>query len=83
MDHGALTGSNQFRSSSAGAIATRAASGIANFSDMQKLYNERSPLPDLAEQADIGAMAAYLVSDGGRAVTAQTVYVDAGFCAVV
>ncbi|KAI9015555.1 enoyl-reductase [Hyaloraphidium curvatum] len=68
---------------SAGAISTRAASGIANFSDMQKLYKERSPLPDLATQEDIGAMAAFLCSEGGRAVTAQTVYVDAGFEAVV
>lgn len=50
---------------------------------MQKLYSERSPLPDLATQADIGAMAAFLVSDGGRAVTAQTIYVDAGFVSVV
>lgn len=47
------------------------------------MYNERAPLPDLAEQIDIGAMAAFLTSDGGRAVTAQTLYVDAGFVSVV
>ncbi|KXS20797.1 short-chain dehydrogenase/reductase SDR [Gonapodya prolifera JEL478] len=61
---------------SAGAIATRAASG---FSDLQKNYAEKSPYPELASQDNVGALAAYLVSDVAKTVTGGIHYVDAGF----
>ncbi len=64
---------------SAGAIKTRAASGIAGFSDLQQMYLDKIPLPELADQDDVGALAAFLFSAGGKAITAQTLYVDSGF----
>ncbi|KXS20796.1 short-chain dehydrogenase/reductase SDR [Gonapodya prolifera JEL478] len=64
---------------SAGAIATRAASGISGFSDLQKNYAEKSPYPELSSQDDVGALAAYLVSDVAKTVTGGIHYVDAGF----
>ncbi|KAJ3341786.1 hypothetical protein HDU93_004170 [Gonapodya sp. JEL0774] len=64
---------------SAGAIATRAASGIAGFSDLQKSHAEKSPLPELASQEDVGGLAAYLVSDAAKSVTGGIHFVDAGF----
>jgi len=67
---------------SAGAIKTRAASGIVGFSDLQQMYIDKIPLPDLADQDDVGAMAALLFSQGGRAITGQTIYIDSGFSAM-
>jgi enoyl-[acyl-carrier protein] reductase I len=64
---------------SPGTIKTRAASGIAGFATLIEQYEARIPLPELATIDDIGAMAAFLVSDAAKAITGETHYVDAGY----
>lgn len=43
----------------------------------------RSPLKRGVTLDEVGAAAVYLASDGAAGVTGQTLYVDAGFSAVV
>jgi enoyl-[acyl-carrier protein] reductase I len=64
---------------SAGPVRTLAARGIAGFSTMEALVQERAPLHRPIEADDVGAAAAYLLSEAARNVTATTLYVDAGY----
>jgi enoyl-[acyl-carrier protein] reductase I len=64
---------------SPGVMKTRAASGIAGFDDLMAKSAERTPGPELASIDDIGALAAFLVSDAAKALTGNTHYVDAGY----
>jgi len=64
---------------SAGPIKTLAARGIANFNDMLKTQNERAPLKRNVEVAEVGATAAFLLSDGASGITGETIYVDCGY----
>lgn len=64
---------------SAGPVATRAASGIAEFDDLLKKSQQLSPLKKLLSIDDIGSLAAFLASDGSAAITGDTIYVDCGF----
>jgi enoyl-[acyl-carrier protein] reductase I len=64
---------------SAGPVRTLAARGIAGFSTMEALVQERAPLHHPIEAEDVGAAAAYLLSDAAKNVTAPTLYVDAGY----
>lgn len=64
---------------SPGAIATRAASGIAEFDRLLTASREKSPLHRLVEQDDVGAMAAFLVSDLAKNITGGVHIIDAGF----
>jgi enoyl-[acyl-carrier protein] reductase I len=64
---------------SAGPIRTLAARGIAGFSTMEGIVQERAPLHRPIEADDVGAAAAYLLSDAAKNVTATTLYVDAGY----
>ncbi|PSC05442.1 enoyl-[acyl-carrier-protein] reductase FabI [Alsobacter soli] len=64
---------------SPGAMATRAAGGIASFDDMLEEAAERSPMGRLATIEDVGATAAFLASDGARSITGETIHVDAGY----
>lgn len=63
---------------SPGPLATRAASGIAHFDQLMRDATDRSALQRLVDIDDVGSLAAYLVSDGARALTGGTVHVDAG-----
>ncbi len=63
---------------SPGPMPTRAASGIAQFDSLMESTIARAPLHRLGTPADVGAMAAFLVSDLGANLTGSTVYVDAG-----
>jgi len=63
---------------SPGPMATRAASGLANFSDLMKDAVERSPMRRLATIEDVGAAAAFLASDVARNITGSVIHVDAG-----
>lgn len=63
---------------SPGPMATRAAGGLANFSDLMKDAVERSPMRRLATIEDVGAAAAFLASDIARNITGCVIYVDAG-----
>jgi len=64
---------------SPGPVATRAASGIANFEALMREAAERSPLPSEQTADDVGACAAFLVSDDARHMTGNIVHVDAGY----
>lgn len=64
---------------STGPVKTRAASGLAEFDRLMHEAAEKAPLHQLVTLEQIGAMAAFLVSDNARQVTGQVVYVDAGY----
>lgn len=64
---------------SPGPLATRAASGIADFDQLLAQAVERAPLRRLVEIEDVGALCAFLASDAARSITGDTLYVDAGF----
>ncbi len=63
---------------SPGPLATRAASGIPDFDTLMADAVRRAPLRRLVELEEIGALCAFLASDGARAITGNTLYVDAG-----
>jgi enoyl-[acyl-carrier protein] reductase I len=64
---------------SPGPIRTRAASGIPAFDALLQQAEEKSPLKQPVGIEDVGRIAAFLVSDAARALTGNTVYVDAGY----
>ena len=63
---------------SPGPLATRAASGIAQFDRLMADAVQRAPLGRLVDIADVGALCTFLVSDAARSMTGSTLYVDAG-----
>ena len=67
---------------SAGPVRTLAARSIAGFTTMEALVEERAPLHRHIDADDVGAAAAYLLSEEGRNVTATTMYVDSGYHAM-
>jgi len=67
---------------SAGPVRTLAARSIAGFTTMESMFEERAPLHRHIEADDVGAAAAYLLSDAARNVTGTTLYVDAGYHAM-
>ena len=64
---------------SPGPLMTRAASGIAGFDGLMASAVERAPMHKLVTPEDIGALTAFLVSDGGRYITGGVHFVDAGY----
>ena len=64
---------------SAGPVRTLAARSIAGFPTMEAIVEERAPLHRQIDADDVGAAAAYLLSDSARNVSATTLYVDAGY----
>ncbi len=67
---------------SAGPVRTLAARSIAGFPTMESIVEERSPLHRHVGADDVGAAAAYLLSDEARNVTGTTLYVDSGYHAM-
>ena len=67
---------------SAGPVRTLAARSIAGFPTMEAIVEERAPLHRHIAADDVGAAAAYLLSDDARNVTATTLYVDSGYHAM-
>jgi enoyl-[acyl-carrier protein] reductase I len=67
---------------SAGPVRTLAARSIAGFPTMEAIVEERSPLHRHIEADDVGAAAAYLLSDDARNVTGTILYVDSGYHAM-
>ncbi len=67
---------------SAGPVRTLAARSIAGFPTMESIVEERSPLRRPIDADDVGAAAAYLLSDNARNVTGTTLYVDSGYHAM-
>jgi enoyl-[acyl-carrier protein] reductase I len=64
---------------SAGPVRTLAARSIPGFPTMESIVEERAPLHRNVGAEDIGAAAAYLLSDDAANVTATTLYVDSGY----
>ena len=64
---------------SAGAVQTRAASGIAHFDELLNESVRQSPMRRLVESDEIGRVASVLASDLTSAVTGGVIYADAGF----
>jgi len=67
---------------SAGPVRTLAARSIAGFPTMESIVEERAPLHRHIDADDVGAAAAYLLSDEARNVTGTTLYVDSGYHAM-
>lgn len=64
---------------SAGPIKTLASRGISGFGDMLKVQAERAPLKRNVDAGEVGATAAFLLSDAGSGITGETLYVDCGY----
>ena len=67
---------------SAGPIKTLAAAGISGFSTILQLYRDRAPLRRTVETSEVADAALFLLSDAGRAVTAEVLMVDGGYHAM-
>ena len=67
---------------SAGPVRTLAARSIAGFPTMEAIVEERAPLRRHIDADDVGAAAAYLLSDDAKNVTGTTLYVDSGYHAM-
>ncbi len=64
---------------SAGPIKTLSASGISNFSNIQRIAEERSPLKRTVSIDEVGKTALFLCSDLASGITGEIIYVDAGY----
>lgn len=67
---------------SAGPIKTLAASGISGFTGILQHYRDRAPLRRTVETSEVADAAVFLLSDAGRAVTAEILHVDGGYHAM-
>ena len=63
---------------SPGPIRTRAASGIDQFDELLEAAAARAPEHHLVDIADVGNLAAFLVSDAARCITGTIIPVDGG-----
>src|ERR1700686_127832 len=64
---------------SAGPIKTLAARGISGLGEMLKSHAERAPLKRNVDPGEVGATAAFLLSDAGSGITGETIYVVCGY----
>jgi enoyl-[acyl-carrier protein] reductase I len=64
---------------SAGPITTLAAKGIAGFNSILQVYRDRAPLRRTVDTSEVADAALFLLSDAGRAVTAEVLMVDGGY----
>lgn len=64
---------------SAGAVKTRAASGIEHFDELIRETETKSPLRRTVTADEVGRAALLLASDHTTAITGETLHVDAGF----
>jgi enoyl-[acyl-carrier protein] reductase I len=64
---------------SAGPIKTLAAAGISGFSSILQHYRDRAPLRRTVDTSEVADAAVFLLSDAGRAVTAEVLMVDGGY----
>jgi enoyl-[acyl-carrier protein] reductase I len=64
---------------SAGAVATRAASGIEHFDELLNETMRKAPLRRTVDSCQVGRTALLLASDHMSAVTGEVIHVDSGF----
>ena len=62
-----------------GPVATRSASGVDHFDELLERAARQAPEHRLVTLDDVGALAAFLVSDAAKAITGNIAYVDAGY----
>ncbi len=67
---------------SAGPVRTLAARSIAGFPTMEAIVEDRAPLHRHISADDVGAAAAFLLSDEAQNITATTLYADSGYHAM-
>lgn len=74
----------RFNCVSAGPVNTLAARGISDFHSMRQNVKERSPLRRNVTNEEVGNVVSFLSQpDLASGITGQTIYVDAGYSAVV
>jgi enoyl-[acyl-carrier protein] reductase I len=64
---------------SAGPIKTLAARGVSGISKMVDHHKEFAPLRHATEQGEVGDTALFLISQLGRGITGEVIYVDGGY----
>ena len=64
---------------SAGPVATRAASGLQDFSILMDKSLNQAPIHELVNIQQIGHLAGFLLSDKAQNITGQTIYIDSGY----
>jgi len=64
---------------SPGPIKTLAAAGVPGFRLMLRYAEKIAPLREGVTQEDVGNVAAFLASDGGKMITGETIYIDGGY----
>ena len=64
---------------SAGPVQTLAARGVAGFTKMFDVYQDRAPLQRSCEGEELGALGTFLASDGAASITGQVMYIDGGY----
>jgi len=64
---------------SPGPLATRAASGIAEFDALLDKAKAKAPARSLVSIDDVGAATAFLAHDAARLITGETLYIDGGY----
>lgn len=64
---------------SPGPMKTRAASGISHFDALIDRARDTAPMRNLVSLEDVGALAAFLVSDRARMITGDVAYIDGGY----
>ena len=64
---------------SPGPLATRAASGIAEFDELLERAQRKAPARHLVSIDDIGAATAFLALDGAKLITGDVMYIDGGY----
>ena len=64
---------------SPGPIPTRAASGLSDFDALVADSAARAPMRGPLTIDDVGPLCAFLASDGARAMTGSTLFVDGGY----
>ena len=64
---------------SAGPVKTLAAAGISGFSSILQVYRDRAALKRNIDGGDVAGAAMFLLSDWGKGVSGEVLYVDAGY----
>ena len=64
---------------SAGPIKTLASRGVSGISKMIEHHKEFAPLRRATEQGEVGDTALFLISQLGRGITGEVIYVDGGY----
>jgi enoyl-[acyl-carrier protein] reductase I len=60
-------------------VATRSATGVDHFDELLERAARQAPEHRLVTLDDVGALAAFLVSDAAKTITGNIAYVDAGY----